>query len=177
MVINQAPGLSGTPVSGHCAKAATSASWARSSASPTSRTIRTSPAISLVDSRRQTASTASRVIELVTHPMRSRVAQLTNLAAAFPTGPVILVDLHQPPGKLDRLRLASYLNYGVPTDKLFGLGERPIDRLDRAINQRHDCARLTGKQPALINQRAVSHAFSRELAHRLEQRGRRRSHR
>src|SRR5215213_2923719 len=135
MVINQAPGLSGTPVSGHCANAATRASWARSSASPTSRTIRTSPAISLVDSRRQTASTASRVVELVTQSMRSRVAQLTNFAAAFPTGPVILVDLHQPSGELDGLRLASYLNYGVSTDKLFGLGERAVYGLDRVVGQ------------------------------------------
>ena len=40
------PGLSGTPVAGHCSSAATSASCARSSASPTSRTIRASPPIS-----------------------------------------------------------------------------------------------------------------------------------
>src|SRR5215213_5510803 len=133
--MSQAPGLSGTPVSGHCAKAATKASCARSSASPTSRTIRTSPAISLVDSRRQTASTASRVVELVTQSIRSRVAQLTNFAAAFPTGPVILVDLHQPPGELDRLRLASHFQHRVPADKLFGLGEWAVNGLDRAVGQ------------------------------------------
>src|SRR5688500_5417496 len=140
MVISQAPGLSGTPVSGHCASAATNASCARSSASPTSRTIRTSPAISLVDSRRQTASTASRVVELVTHSMRSRVAQLSNLAATFPTRPVIFVNLHKPPRKLDGLRLASYLQHGIPTYELLGLGEWAVDGLDRAVDQRHDCA-------------------------------------
>ena len=42
--------------SGHCSSAATSASWASSSARPTSRTIRASPAISRADSIRQTAS-------------------------------------------------------------------------------------------------------------------------
>src|SRR5947209_17542074 len=56
--MSQAPGLSGTPDSGHCRRAATSASCARSSATPTSRTIRARPAISLADSIRQTASIA-----------------------------------------------------------------------------------------------------------------------
>src|SRR5690348_5447983 len=56
VAISQAPGLSGTPDCGHCSSAATSASCARSSARPTSRTIRVSPAISLGDSILQTAS-------------------------------------------------------------------------------------------------------------------------
>src|SRR5881397_1737879 len=56
--MSQAPGLSGTPDSGHCSSAATSASWARSSAMPTSPTMRARPAISLADSIRQTASIA-----------------------------------------------------------------------------------------------------------------------
>ena len=54
--INHAPGLSGTPDSGHCCRAATRASWARSSASPTSRTMRVKPAMSRGDSIRHTAS-------------------------------------------------------------------------------------------------------------------------
>ena len=49
VAMSQAPGRSGTPDSGHRSSAATNASWARSSASPTSRTIRASPAISLAD--------------------------------------------------------------------------------------------------------------------------------
>jgi hypothetical protein len=56
--ISQAPGLSGIPDAGHCSSAATSASWARSSATDTSRTMRVSPAISRADSMRQTASIA-----------------------------------------------------------------------------------------------------------------------
>ena len=52
------PGLSGTPVSGHCSSAATSASCARSSARPTSRRMRARPAMSRADSIRQTASIA-----------------------------------------------------------------------------------------------------------------------
>ena len=52
------PGCPGTPVSGHCSSAATSASCASSSARPTSRTMRASPAISFADSILQTASIA-----------------------------------------------------------------------------------------------------------------------
>src|SRR6266700_3979162 len=57
--ISHAPGLSGTPDCGHCSSATTRASCARSSATPTSRTIRANPAMSLGDSIRQTASIAS----------------------------------------------------------------------------------------------------------------------
>src|SRR5262245_38496641 len=56
--MSQAPGLFGTPDSGHCSSAATSESWARSSAAPTSCTIRARLAMSLGDSIRQTASMA-----------------------------------------------------------------------------------------------------------------------
>src|SRR5712692_8131685 len=58
MAMSQAPGLSGTPDSGHCSSAATRASCARSSARPTSPTIRARPAMTLADSIRQTASIA-----------------------------------------------------------------------------------------------------------------------
>ena len=66
VAMSQAPGLSGTPDSGHCSSAATSASCASSSARPTSRTIRARPAMSLADSIRQTASIARCVSEAVT---------------------------------------------------------------------------------------------------------------
>src|ERR1700676_5513489 len=66
--INQAPGLSGTPDSGHCSSAATRASCARSSASPTSRTIRVRPAMSLGDSILHTASIVRCVSVAVTAP-------------------------------------------------------------------------------------------------------------
>src|SRR3990172_1059159 len=59
--MSQAPGLSGTPDSGQRSSAATSASCAKSSASPTSPTMRAKLAISRADSIRQTASTVARV--------------------------------------------------------------------------------------------------------------------
>jgi hypothetical protein len=49
------PGLSGTPDSGHCSSATTSASCASSSARPTSRTIRARPAMSRAHSILKTA--------------------------------------------------------------------------------------------------------------------------
>ncbi len=54
--ISQAPGLFGTPAFGHSDKAVTAASCASSSAKPTSRTIRTNPAMSLARSIRKTVS-------------------------------------------------------------------------------------------------------------------------
>jgi hypothetical protein len=53
VAMSQAPGLSGMPAWGHCSRAATTASCARSSATPTSRTML---AISLGHSILQTAS-------------------------------------------------------------------------------------------------------------------------
>jgi hypothetical protein len=57
-IMSQAPGFSGRPDTGHCLSAATRASCARSSATPTSRTIRVSPAMSFACSILQTASIA-----------------------------------------------------------------------------------------------------------------------
>jgi len=58
VVISQAAGLSGMPSAGQRSSATTSASCARSSARPTSRTIRVSPAMRRADSMCQTASIA-----------------------------------------------------------------------------------------------------------------------
>src|SRR5260370_39477027 len=66
VAMSEAPGLSGRPDFGHCSSAATRASCARSSARPTSRTIRASPAMSLGDSILQPASMARCVSVAVT---------------------------------------------------------------------------------------------------------------
>src|SRR6267378_2762723 len=76
--ISQAPGLSGMPEPGHCSRAATRASWANSSAMPTSRTMRVSPAMMRADSMRQTASMARWVSVEVTathHTIFKTIAQ------------------------------------------------------------------------------------------------------
>src|SRR4029453_19137524 len=64
--MSHAPGLFGIPDCGHCSSAATSASCARSSATPMSRTMRVRPAMSRGASMRQTASIARWVSAAVT---------------------------------------------------------------------------------------------------------------
>src|ERR1051325_6129052 len=66
VVMSHAPGLAGTPSPGHCSSAATNASWARSSATPTSRTIRVRAAMIFGDSIRHRASIARVVSVAVT---------------------------------------------------------------------------------------------------------------
>ena len=80
VAMSQAPGLSGTPDSGHCSSAATSASCARSSARPTSRTIRARPAMSLADSILQTASIARWVSVAVTATDQSIFLRRCNIS-------------------------------------------------------------------------------------------------
>ena len=65
------------PACGHCSSAATRASCASSSATPTSRTIRTSPATTRADSRRKTSRMAACVVAL-THASRARRAAAAN---------------------------------------------------------------------------------------------------
>src|SRR5262245_28914705 len=81
--MSQAPGLSGTPDSGHCWSAASSASWARSSARLTSRSTRVRPAMSLADSMRHTASIARSVSEAATLPDESRRPRATQPRSAL----------------------------------------------------------------------------------------------
>src|SRR2546430_1076520 len=59
--MSQAPGLSSTPDSGHSSRAATSAALARSSSTPTSRTIRATPAVIFADSILHIGSSGRRV--------------------------------------------------------------------------------------------------------------------
>ncbi len=87
VAISQAPGLSGMPTSGQRSSAATSASWASSSARPTSRTIRARPAMSRGDSMRQRASMV-RWMSPVTAPDQSIIpAARPRSGAASPPWP------------------------------------------------------------------------------------------
>src|SRR4051812_21604697 len=84
--MSQAPGLLGTPDSGHRSNAATSASCARSSARPTSLTMRVSPAINFADSMRQTASIVRWMSVPVTAPNHIRATRECK-AAGWPAAP------------------------------------------------------------------------------------------
>src|SRR5689334_19271631 len=156
VVMSQSPGLSGTPDSGHCASAATSASWARSSARPTSRTRRVSPAISRADSIRKTAAIARSVSAAMRQPTNASAvrvqgalllgdllanavllgAQLGRELLAEVLGLEDLADLdlrfarHGIGGALDPLDgflERAHLEDPEARDQLLGLGERPVD--------------------------------------------------
>src|SRR5215213_8730383 len=165
VAMSQAPGLSGTPDSGHCSRAATSASWARSSARPTSRTTRTRPAISRADSIRQTASIArcasatairsgvalglrAHALLALPHLGRELVAKVLGLED--------LADLdlrrsrHRVRAALDPLdRLLERLGLHQPEagDELLGLGERAVDDGPVAAGKADACALRAGMEP------------------------------
>src|SRR5919204_3965593 len=128
VAMSQAPGLSGTPDSGHRSSAATSASWASSSARPTSRTIRARPAMSLADSIRQTASIARCASDAVTaidqsiliRPSASRGAPRLMLLLGHLTSQALL--------------LLPELARGVAGRELLGLEDLPD--LDLALLER-----------------------------------------
>src|SRR5919199_1013506 len=143
VVMSQPPGLSGIPDCGHCSSAATRASWARSSATDTSRTMRVSPAISRADSIRQTASIARWVADgatasvllggLLAQPLVG-LAQLGGelLAEVVGLEDRAQLDLHAAAERcalepLDRLLARSALPDPVARHDLLGLGERTVD--------------------------------------------------
>src|SRR3954453_12592647 len=161
--ISQAPGLSGTPDSGHCSSAATSASCARSSASPTSRTTRASPAISRAASIRQTASivrwTVSGVCVIFRRTRASLLAGRDLVAQLLLPFPQFrrevraeVLGLGDPPdldlGVLERRALEPFgglLERGdLPdpetADQLLGLGERTVDDVRLRAVEAHSLA-------------------------------------
>src|SRR5258705_4507430 len=126
--MSHAPGLSGTPDAGHCSSAATSASCARSSASPTSPTMRAKPAMSLADSIRQTASMASatfggRAIHHLPH---------FNLELLIPESDV---RFEKSPRPLQRYLFRRDIVDREPTDDFLCLRERTVGERDLAVHQ------------------------------------------
>src|SRR5256885_3090611 len=194
--ISQAPGLVGMPDTGHCSSAATRASWASSSATPTSRTMWARPAISRADSIRQTASIV-RWVSDVSGPgggLRLQALVLLPQLGCVRLSEVVGLD-HLPdldlertkaplqfrcllaasgPGSplepFDRLFLRLHLPQPVAGDQFLGLGKRPIDH-----------RRLAAGEPDARAFRARVQAVGREhhagldqllvvLPHLLEQR-------
>src|SRR5712691_6352586 len=125
VAMSQAPGLSGTPDSGHCSSAATSASWARSSAIPTSPTMRARPAMSLADSIRQTASMASAAVRRVIHHLANFDFQLL--------GPESDVGFQESTRPLDRFLLRGHIVDRVAADDFLRLGEGSVRHRDLPI--------------------------------------------
>src|SRR6266446_5335747 len=123
--MSQAPGLSGTPACGHCSKAATSASCARSSATPMSPTIRAKPAMSLADSIRQTASMASAAVRRIIHHLAHFHFQVLR--------PESDVRFQEFPGPLDRVLLRRDIVDRVAADDFLRLSEGTVRDGDLAV--------------------------------------------
>src|SRR6266480_4708183 len=164
--MSHAPGLSGMPDSGHCSSAATRASWARSSATATSRTMRVSPAINRADSIRHTASIARWVADdimrlILGRPLAQPLVGLAQLRRQLLAEVVGLEDLAQLDldaaverrslEPLDRLLARRALPDPVAGDDLLGLGERTVDHGPRAAVEA-DLGALGGRVQALAGQ-------------------------
>src|SRR3712207_3551072 len=189
--MSQAPGLSGTPDCGHCSSAATSASCARSSATPTSRVSRVSPAMSRGDSIRQTAWTAPRASApirwlLVRLDLRAEaVLLLAQLGGELLAEVLGLEDraqleeglaLHRVRaalGPLDGLLHRPDLPQPEPGDELLGLGERAVDGAAVAAGEAHAGALGARRQPLAGQHAARLDELLVVVAHGLEQVGRR----
>src|SRR4051794_28879007 len=140
MVMSQAPGLSGTPETGHCSSAATSASWASSSARPTSRTNRVRLAMIFAASSFQTASIARWVSVTCTMTAPPRLVRKPGRYAGPGSGAEDLLDdalavaddLPEAPGEFDGLLLGPDLHQCEAGDGLTCLGERSVGHGDLA---------------------------------------------
>src|SRR5947207_6028 len=151
VAMSQAPGLSGTPDSGHCSRAARSASWATSSAIPMSRTIRARPATSFADSILQTASIARCVSATVTSGLRRPRLQL--LAQLLLAGGLLgREDLRR---KVRRLVHLADLDHALHV--LAHGGGAALDPLDRLFPRLHLDEPEAGNQFLRLGERPVGH--------------------
>src|SRR4051812_45914374 len=168
--MSQAPGLSGTPDSGQRSSALTSASCARSSARPTSPTMRATRAITLADSMRQMASMARCVAEALITPLRGGllrrqlgqrrrgldvlgvVGQLVDLPDLDLE--LVALDVGGPLRPLHGLVLVARLDDPVAADQLLGLGERAVGHGRLAAGERDARAGRARLQPVESEQHA-----------------------
>src|SRR3984893_2818476 len=136
--ISQAPGLPGTPGFGHCSSAATRASCARSSATPTSRTIRARPAMSRGDSILHTASIA-RCVSVATAADHIMLGSECASSGQFAKQSVSELSALPPRPLIDALRevfrpeYLANLGLAFPSRPVFPVkfheADRPFDRL------------------------------------------------
>src|SRR5882762_5576696 len=189
VAMSQAPGLSGTPDSGHRSRAATRASCASSSARPASRTIRARPAMSLADSILQTASMMRCVSEDDTatfqaKPEASRAKvrprrgtqglRFRTLGVRILVGLVYLAKLaltimtgylEEILDQFDRFFLRVRAQECESADDLLGFGKRTVG--DSHLSTRHANARAKGAWQAAFGgeQRAGLHLVLDQFAH------------
>src|SRR6266550_2545282 len=165
VAMSQAPGLSGTPEWGHCSSAATSASCARSSATPISPTTRAKPAMSLADSIRQTASMASAAAGRVIHHLTNFHFQLL--------GPESDVRFQESTGPLDGFLLRGDIVDRIAADDFLSLGEGAVRNGDLPVGEPGARAQCRRQQPPHPDHRALLRRFLPQLPDLLDERRRR----
>src|SRR6266550_2965233 len=164
VAMSQAPGLSGTPDSGHCSSAATSASCARSSATPMSPTMRAKPAMSLADSIRQTASMASAALWSAIHHLPDFDFQIVI--------PEPDVRLQEGPSPRDGFLLRRHVVDRVATDDFLGFGEGTVGHRDLAFGQSRTRAQGRRAETAHPNHHALLAAFLAQFHDLVDERRR-----
>src|ERR1051325_4901009 len=162
--MSQAPGLSGIPESGHCSSAATSASCARSSATPMSPTMRANPAMSLADSIRQTASMVSATLGGVIHHRPELDFDLVR--------PEPDVRLEKAPRPFERLLLGRHVADRVAADHLLPFAERSVLHGDLPVGEPQPRAGRRGPKATRADPDPLVHHLGRELVDLLEARRR-----
>src|SRR5690349_22078028 len=194
-VISHAPGLSGMPVSGQRSSASTSASCARSSARPTSRTSRTRPPSSRADSTRQTASMAFLLARLSTCGLSARcsgrrladlapepLVEGTELGGDRGAEVVELVEradfelrflarhrVGAAARPLEGLVERAHLPEPVPRDELLRLGERAVHRAALSAGEA-DALPMAARLETVAGEHDTRlHELFVELAHASEQ--------
>src|SRR6266403_4399859 len=180
--MSQAPGFSGMPDSCHCWSAATRASWARSSARLTSRTMRTRPPMSRGDSILQTASIARCISVAVTAtdnttfrppvqgnrrlPLALRGAvSLRRLVYLAKFALTLTYNVEESLGHFDGLCLRVCLEDGEAADDLFGLGERPVSHAHVSARHAHTCPEGAWQAALGSDQRPGLHLLFDQLAY------------
>src|SRR5262245_22021110 len=143
--MSQAPGFSGTPVTGHRSRAASSASCVKSSASGTSRSILARLVISRGCSIRQTARIARWASASVkaaggiwlVFASRGPGRKRTKLADPFPPRHEIFVELHELLGGGQGLFPARQVEDRIAADDLLGLHERAVGDAELPVRYAH----------------------------------------
>ena len=92
---------------------------------------------------------------------------------AFPPGPVLAMQLEEPGAAFKRRFLIGILENCVATDHFLGFRKRAIDDADFSGGETHTGARVRAAQLAACDEHSAFPALCAELAHRLQECGRR----
>src|ERR1044071_8404705 len=109
------------------------------------------------------------------HLLRREKHQLAQLALALPGGPVLLVQLHEPPRRLERALSRVRREHRVAAQHLLALGERAVGHGQLPLGDTDAGAGRAAREPSGLDQGPVLERLLDELLHRIEEPLRRRT--